>query len=138
MYYPEPLRGWGRSEPSSLSGIQNIHTTVGKRGAYSISRKTTLYRAKRLGQGSMVEAEWNPGKSSSRSPLQANTRLRIPHVTNTKVESQWVHKPPVVKLSIQDSGARCFWWLGWPVYAERLGVEVAVEKGTHALPGKRN
>lgn len=79
-----------------------------------MSRKTSLYRTGWLGQGSMVVAEWNPGKSSSSSPFPGQHKVRIPYVTNTKDQplGGWI-RPPTVKLPTQDSGGRCFWWLGW-------------------------
>lgn len=59
-----------------------------------MSRKTSLYRTGWLGQGSMVVAEWNPGKSSSSSPFPGQHKVRIPYVTNTKVQPPGVDKPP--------------------------------------------
>lgn len=78
-----------------------------------MSRKTSLYRTGWLGQGSMVVAEWNPGKSSSSSPFPGQHKVRIPYVTNTEVQPLGVDKTPMVKLPTQDSGGRCFWWVGW-------------------------
>lgn len=71
-----------------------FNISMGKRGAYSISRKTSLYGTRRPGQVSMVVAGWNPGKFSSSSPFPGQHKVRIPYVNKTKVQPQWVDKLP--------------------------------------------
>lgn len=95
-----------------------------------MSKKTSLYRTGWLGQGSMVVAEWNPGKSSSSSPFPGQHKVRISYVTNTKVQPPGVDKPPLRSNSLpRTPGAGAFG--GWAGHC-RLnfwGWKWRVEKG---------